>query len=509
MKLFKSLIVILTILLAVGFWNVVENEYVYAGQDNLKTVTVGMAAELETFDPAYETNIPSVGTMSNVYDKLVFRDSKENMEIVPALATSWEFTEPTTLKVNLREGVKFHNGDEMTADDVIFSFNRLIEGDFPLSTYVHGSISSVEKIDDYTINIHTPRPNAMLVPTLVLIPVLPEDAFQEMGSEQFGITPIGTGPFKVEDWQKDDRIVFVAFEEHWRGRADIDRLIVRPIPEVFSRLTALNRGEADIIVGLPPVRAPSVEEEEGTRVEKVVSARNMFVWLNTYEPPFDDVRVRRAMNHGVNPQEIVDAVLRGYGEPNPSVFNKTIFGYDLDIEPYEHDVEKAKALLEEAGYPDGFEVTLWGSGRYIMDREIQEAIAGQLSEIGVTVRHHIVEWAEFWGAVSAEEMDGMAYLGTGNPLLDADMTLGYRFHSERGGRYYENEEVDQLIEEQQAEIDTEKRLEILSEIQKILRDEAPWIFLHDVHDLYGVNERIQWTGRPDEMIWGYDISIKE
>ncbi len=484
--------------------------FIANGASHEKTVTVATAAELGTFDPGYETMLVNVGTIFNVFDPLVRRDALQDMEIVPALATSWEFIEPTKLRMELREGVKFHDGKEMTADDVVFTFSRLLEEALPLSTYVEDSILKVEKVDDYTVIVSTPRPHAVLLPSLAVIPIIPKETFQEMGSDAFGMNPVGTGPFTFDFWQKDDRIELVSFEDYWRGRPQIDRLIIKPIPESFSRFAAFRQGEVDIMVNLPPVRAPLVEADEDLEVRSVVTSRNMFVWINTYIPPFDDLRVRKALNYGIDSQELVETVLGGFGEPNPSAFNKTIIGHDPNIEPYDYDPEKAKELLAEAGYPDGFELTLWGSeGRYIMDRQMQEAIGGQLSKIGINVRHHIVEWAEFWGNVSAERVEGLIYIGTGNNLLDADMTLGYRFHSARGGRYYQNDELDKLIEKQQAEIDYDKRMEILSEIQQIIREDAPWVFLHDVEDVYGVNKRIDWQPRPDEMIFGFDMSLND
>jgi len=483
---------------------------VFASNGNT-TVTIGQSIDPETLDPACDTMLASISTMTNIYDCLVVRRS-EDLEIGPSLATSWEYINPTTLEFKLRKNVKFHNGEDFTADDVVFTFNRLMdEGDpVPMGSYLKGVVKSIEKVNDYVVRIHTSKPRATLIVNLLKASILPKDTFEEMGREKFGNNPVGTGPFKFVRWKKNEEIVLEAFEDYWRGKPKIDKLIIKPIPEEYSRYAALTRGEVDIIVNVPPIRVESIEQNSDLKLGKVHSSRNMFVGMNTFEPPFDDVRVRRAMNYAVDVEQIVQTILNGYGEPNPSVFNQVIFGYDPNIEPYPYNPEKAKELLSEAGYPDGFTTTMWGpSGRYICDSEIQEAIAGQLRKVGVTVEHIMPEWARLWGAYSGKKIKGMVFLGTGNTDLDGDMTLAYRIDTDRGGKYYHSSEVQDLIDKQQSEVDQGKRKKILSEIQHIIRDDAPWIFLYDPIDLYGMRSRINWQPRPDEMIWGYDITVSE
>lgn len=473
------------------------------------TITIATPIDPESLDPAYDTSIKAISVMSQVYDGLVWRDS--NGELVPALAESWEFLEPTKLQMNLRQGVKFHNGDEFTADDVLFSFNRLLDADnpVPLSSYVQGSIESVEKVDDYTVIITTPAPRALLVAEVARIVILSEDAVQAAG-ESYGQEPVGTGPFKFVQWDKNEKVVFEAFDEHWRGRPSVDRVVFRIIPDDFARYAALLAGEVDVISNLPPERIAEVEEDPNVKVGAVHSVRNIFVGMNTWEPPFDDVRVRQAMNHAVDVQLIVDTIFDGHAYPNGSACNQVLTGYDPNFQGYEYDPEKAKALLAEAGYPDGFEVTFWGpNGKYLKDKEVQEAIGAQLSEIGVTVRHEMPEWAEYWGNYSEGNLDGLMFLGTGNPLIDCDMTMTYRFYSKTAGQFFNSPELDALIEAEQQEVDPEARQEIFVEIQQYLKDQAAWIYLYDQEDLYGLSERVQWQARPDEIEWVYDMSVTE
>lgn len=478
------------------------------GNAAAQTVTLAQGVDPEVLDPAYDTLITSVGVMMNIYDSLIWRDSEGNL--VPALAESWEFPEPTKMRITLRQGVKWHNGDTFSADDVVFSFARIFDADppKPLLTSVQGFVESVEKVDDYTVIVNMPAPRATIVATLVRVPILPKAAFEAMGEEAFGQAPIGTGPFRFVQWDKNERIVLERFEEHWRGPAAIERFVIRPIPEDFARFASLQSGEVDIIANLTAERVEEIEAQPGLKWDSVRSVRNMFVGLNTRMAPFDDVRVRYALNHAVDKQALIEVILGGHAVANASVCTQTLFGA-TPVEPFPYDVEKAKQLLAEAGYPDGFEVTMLGPvGRYAKDKELQEAIAGMLSEVGIRVSHVQPEWAEFLKQWQAEAYP-MHFIGTGNQVMDCDQHLGYRIHGPRWGRYYQSDAVDALIDQQLTTYDQEERRRILAEIQEMLRQDAPWIFLFDNVDLYGMTARIDWKPRPDEMVWAYEIKVTQ
>jgi len=474
------------------------------------TVTIAQGVDPDVLDPGHDTLITSVSTMLNIYDTLVQRTGEG--DLVPALATEWRFPEPTVMEIDLRQDVTFHDGSPFTAADVVFTLNRYVREENPLSIrpQIAGIIDSADAIDDYTVRINMPTPQATIVANLARYPILSASAFEAMGEDAYGQAPVGTGPFAFAQWDRNEQIVLESYDDHWRGLADIDRLVIRPIPEDFIRFAALQAGEVDIIGNIAPERVPEVEADPDLRVEAVRSVRNMFVGMNPNVPPFDDVRVRRAMNHAVNVPALVEAILGGHGYPNASPCSGAIFGYDPSIEPYAYDPEQARELLAEAGYPDGFTVTMWGpNGRYLKDREMQEAIAGQLSAIGVRVEHHMPEWSEFIQHFLAGDIEGMYFIGTGNPILDCEATMGYRFDSRRGGDFYNRPELDALIDQQIQELDPERREEIFAEIQAMIFEDAPWIFLYDQEDLYGVNNRIEWSARSDEMIWAYDIQLAD
>ena len=478
------------------------------GAAQAQTVTLAQGVDPESLDPATDTLITSVSVMMNIYDSLVWRDGDGNL--IPGLAVSWEFQSDTEMVLKLREGVTFHNGEAFDADDVVFSYNRLFdkENPSPLLSSLRGFVDSVDKLDDFTIRVNMPAPRATVVPTLIRVPILPSETFDEMGAQAFGVAPVGTGPFKFVRWDPNQQIVLARNDDYWRGAPDAGEFIVRIIPEDFSRFASLKNGEVDIITNLTSERVQEIESDPNLKWGGVHSARNMFVGMQTKEPPFDDVRVRQAMNYAVDVEALIEVMMGGHAFGNASVCTQTLFGA-VEVEPFGYDREMAKQLLAEAGYPDGFEVVMLGPvGRYTKDKELQEAIAGMLSEVGVKINHVQPEWAQFIQQWLGEEYP-MHFIGTGNQVLDCDQHLGYRIDGARYNRYYQSDEIDALVLQEISEFDIEKRKAILSEIQHKLRDATPWIFLFDLEDLYGMTARVDWSPRSDEMVWAYDVSVNE
>ena len=488
------------------------------------TITMAQGIDPEGLDPAYETLISSRSIFTNIYDTLVWRDAKG--KLLPSLAESWKWLDDTTLQLNLRKGVKFHNGDPFTADDLIWTANRYMDAKDrkPLYPYVKGLYKTIEKKDDFTVIMRLAKPNAMQFGDFARMPVLPKKAFMAMGKDKFSSHPIGTGPFKFERWDRNEQLVLAAFDDHWRGRPSVDKYVIKPIPEDFARFAALKTGAVDIIANLPPERVAALEKDPKLKVGRVPSARGIHYAFNFNIKPFDDVRVRRAVNHAVDVQEIIDTVLGGMAYVNPAFCAKALFGHDPNIKGFGFDPAKAKKLLAEAGYPNGFKTKLLTpSGRYMKDREVSQAIAGQLAKVGIQVELVAPEWADFLdqlygrgkhGKKRVEDaFKGMYMLGTGGPTLDCGRTLNQRAMW-KGGRmkYYHTDRSDQLdalIAKQKSTLDVAEREKLFKQIEAFIQEDVPWIFLYDQEDLYGLTKRVQWQPRPDEFVWIYDVKVKE
>ncbi len=475
-----------------------------------KQLVVVHGVDPETLDPANDTVVPSLSTMMNIFDPLIQR-SREGTS-VPALATSWSYADPTTLALRLRKGVKWHDGSLFTADDVVFTFQRLLRETKPLRVGAFGvraNVASAEKIDDYTVRIKTKGAWAPLLNQLAIVMIVPKKAMTEMGEDRFGVNPVGTGPYKFVRWNRNEQIVLEANVNYWRGRPRIGRLIVKPIPEEFARFAALATGAADIVSNLAPERIPLVKRNLALRTATVRGTSTVFIGMNTRIKPFSDKRVRQAMNYAVNTPELIRTVLGGYGLQNPSPCAGADFGHDPTLRPYPYNPAKAIELLKEAGYPQGFKVTLAGpNGRYPKDKEVQLALAGQLAEVGIQVEHFMPEWADYFGRWLKGEYQ-MYLLGGGSTVvMDCDLTLGGHFDSKRRGIYYSSPRTDELIWAQASAVDPKIRLGILAELQRVIAEDAPWIFLFDPVSVYGVRQRVQWEPRSDEIIWAYDADVK-
>ena len=471
------------------------------------TVVLAQGIDPLSLDPAQDTTVSSISVMNNIFDTLIFRGPNG---LEPGLALSWDYKDPLTLVLHLREGVKFHDGTPFTAEDVVFTLKRYSdpEKQYPVLAQVKGFYTDVTAVDDHTVEIKTDRPMATLPLMLARLMILPKKVVEEKGDTAFAQSPVGTGPYKFVEWRKNEQIVLEAFPEHWRGKANVDRFIVKPIPEDYSRFASLQSGDVDIAANLPADRVKEVEADPNLKVAAARSVRNFSVAMNIRNKPFDDVRVRQALNYAVDIPAIIDAIFDGQAYQNGTVCTGVSFGYDQNIKPYPHDPEKARQLLVEAGYPDGFTTDLWGPvGRYPMDKEVQEAIAGQLAEVGINVVHQQPEWQLYVRKYLTGEVETMGYLGVGNPTLDCDYSLGQRVDGARGGRYFPSKEVDALIKDEQSELDPVKRAAIFSKIQQIMHDQAAWIFLFDGQDIYGTRSNVEWQPRSDEVVWAYDIKL--
>lgn len=477
--------------------------------DNI--IRVAIPTDIRDLDPHQSIATHERAIQQNIFDTLIDLD-RDYEPTIPALAESWEYLDESTLQLQLRQGVTFQNGQPFTADDVVFTFERVLNSTEPIgiNSWVAGTIDSVEKVDDYTVRIITPGPYAPLLANLTRIYIIPKQAFEEMGVEEFAQHPIGTGPFKFASSSIGEEVVLEAYEDHWReGVPMVDGVVFRIIPDEFARFAALQAGEVDIVQNLPATRIDQVEADPNLRVVSVWGQRNMWIGIMIV-PPLDDVRIRQALNYAVDKKAIIDSIFNGQaGEVAPGGFGALAFGYHDDIEPYPYDPDKARELLAEAGYPNGLQLEFrCSSDRYASDREVCQAIQAYLANVGVMTDVQFTEWAVYSQLRAERSMQGLYFLGYGNSLFDADFPL--RLCCWSGGRSetkFNTPELDAMIEEAAATVDTERRYELYGEIQQYIRDAAPYIFLYDQFDIYGISDRIEWEPWATELIPLHDAKV--
>jgi len=506
MRLWISIVLIAT--LATGF------AFAQSGR-----VVVAQGVDATTMDPNDHRETPTGNVVTNMFDRLMERG--RDGSLVPWLATSAEPVDALTWELTLREGVSFHNGEPFNAEVAKFNFDRLINRDAPLRTSdLWTSVERVEVIGEYTIHIHTTRPLATFLTQLTQIYMVPKQYIEANGAAHFASNPVGTGPYTFVRWIRDQEVVMNANADYWAGAPKIAELVFRPIPEASSRVAELITGGVDIITNLSPEAVPAVRNSGQAQALTVPSIRNIFIVLNvTGEGPLNDPRVREALNYAVDKDSIVRNILGGDGTPNGCPLNFYMFGYVEELcAAFPYDPARARALLAEAGYPNGFTFTMGSpNGRYLNDRQVAEAVVGQLAQVGVTADLRVQEWTSYVGQVLERAIPTDAWLiGWGNSQFDADnsiFSLLYGGTIEGGAprsvfTYMFNAEVDQMLATARATVDQDVRAQLYADSLSIIRGEAPWIFLYQQSDIYGVSSRVDWAPRPDELIWAFEIGLK-
>ena len=489
----KKNIVLVFLVILIAFSFISEGIASAAAKGKL---VIAQGAETTTLDPHKGGSAIFVNACITMYDLLLRVDREGKRRL--ALATSYKNIDPVTWEFKLRKGVKFHNGDTLTASDVKFSYDRMRD---PKTKnpfrFFFKDITEVQIVDDYTVRIITKKPDPVL-PSRVAFAgfIVPAKYIKEHGDEYFAKHPIGSGRYKFVKWAKNDYVELEANENYWGDSpATTKKLIFKVIPETGSRMAALQTGEVDIATNVPPFMISKLEKNPKIKVVSGPSGRVIFIGFNLLEAekagPLMKKKVRQAINYAVDKQSLIKHVLMGSGEQLATPLVPVAFGYDPTIKPYLYDPDKAKTLLKEAGYPNGFETEFaTGSGRYLMDKQIAEAIIGMLAKVGIKAKLKVYEWGQYEKVRKAHKVEPLYLLGWGNTLSDADGTLVLTLISKSPYSNYSNPVLDKMLMAARFEMNTEKRKGQYSEILRLIKDEAPWIFLYQQRDNYGVRDTV-------------------
>jgi len=484
--------------------------YGFAGGAPRDTVVIAQGVDPGTLDPQNHYETPAFNVLANIYEILLVRNNE--MKLTPLLATSWKLINNTTWEFTLRKGVKFHNGEDFNAAAAKFSLERIADKKNKLKqTALVGIIDRVEIMDDYTVRVITTKPYPYLDAQLASIgAMMPPKYTQEKGPSHIALHPVGTGPYKLARWIKDDHLMLEANDSYWGGAPKIKKAIFRPIPEATTRVAALQTQEADIIVNIPPHLARLMDWKGRSSVAKVPSSRVIFLAFDTTQGgPVADKKVRQAIAQAVDVDKIIKNVLEGNAIRLGTPFTKYHFGYDPAIRPQAFNPEKAKKLLAEAG-AQGFELTLNSpNGRYLNDKEVSEAVVGDLRKVGINARVKTHEWGTYMNMLYSHKGGPSYLLGWGGATFDADGTLFPMMRTGQVLSHYSNPKLDAMIEEGRSTMDKTKRQKIYSETAKLVKEEVPWAFAYQQMDIYGVSARLNWKPRPDERLFLVDMSFKK
>jgi peptide/nickel transport system substrate-binding protein len=476
---------------------------------------IAQGPEITSLDGSMTTGMLTFNVVQHFMEPLVHRSDDFSLE--PFLATELDQIDDVTMRVTLRDGVVFHNGDPLTVDDVVYSFERMADPDTgsDLLRYVR-TLESATAVDDQTVDLTLTEPDATFGLRLTLLPIVPQAVVEELGDPEFDQNPMGTGPYRFVEWRRGERVTIERFDDYWGEPARNQRLHFRGIPEDATRVAELQTGAVDIITNVPNHVVPEIEQADGIQIKAVNSLRTLFALLNSHKEPFNDVRMRQAANYAVDVQLIVDEMLDGFGQPTSQPWGPEVFGFHPGYDDfYAYDPDRARELMEEAGYGDGVEINFVSpSGRYLRDVEVSQNIAAQLEEVGFTVNLNLLEFQAFMDNfinIHPEpnpDLD-IALFSNANNTADADYNLTLNVHSQNRGTYWVNTEVDDLIDQARQVFDQDERLALYHQIVEIMVEEAAWLYLYTSHDIYGVSDRAaDWEPRADEMIYLPRVAVR-
>ncbi len=503
-----------------------------------KTLRYATQDEPQTLDPHSASLAVTTRLLSNVYEGLVGRD--KNFKLVPWLATSWSQPDALTWRFKLRPNVKFHDGATLTADDVVFSMERILSPNSQFKSAVQG-VSKAKKIDQLTVDLIMREPNPVLLNHLFTFRIMnkawaiknnsinPQN-YKDKEDTYSSRNTNGTGPFMLKERQTDVKTVLVQNPNWWNAgspeKGNVTEVVLLPIKSNATRAAALLSGEVDFVNDPPPQDIARLKSSTDVKIAEGLEARVQYLVFDTSRDellysnvkgknPFKDVRVRQAIAHAINVQAIKTKVMRNLALPIGSIITSTDQGYAKDADkrlPFDRD--KAKKLLAEAGYPTGFEITL-DCGNNQPAADICQAIAPMLAQIGIKVNPNVVNTANYF--VKLQKFDTSFYLlSWGTPTSDALSTLQYLLRTNDGagtgngdGNYgrYSNPKFDRLVDAFRVESDMKKRDAMIREALLLLNAELPVLPLHQAIIPWAMRKNVTAIFPPNSVPYFFRFRI--
>ena len=477
------------------------------------TLRVGLPTEPSSlYIPTTPDKISDIAA-SQLYDPLVFQNSAG--EIVPALAESWESSEDGTVwTFKLRQGVTFHNGDPFTADDVVatWEYGTAETSSWPEKYTI---ATKVEKVDDFTVKVTTDGPKPLLLVTMHdFWSIIPKKYMDEVGVEGFLQKPVGTGPFMFKEWVKGEQLTYVANPDYWQKEyPKAAELVFRFIPESATRVAAIQQDEVDIVTRLSAEEAESLKSVGGVKVVQYQVPRIYYMAFNNLNGddanPIRDPKVRQAMNYAVDVDGIIKALFAGNGKRAAGYVASSELGYGI-VPPFPYDPEKAKALLAEAGYADGFEVGMaCPTGVFAAFEEVCQAVASNLGDVGITVNLEMMESGAFWDLMVKKELPEL----NGDSWADESGESYNRMAGALGGMnagysLWTDPKIDETLNKISSELDRDKRKALYEEIQVYMQENPPFIYMYEPVTFEATRDRVtNYNPRPSEMLYLFDTGV--
>lgn len=487
------------------------------------TLNVGLGADVTSIDPHFYLYVPNQNVADHIFDRLIHRDDR--LQMVPGLATSWKAVDDRTWEVKLRPNVKFHDGSAFTAEDVKFSFERVPTiKDSPglLTTYTR-AIAGIEVVDPLTVRFKTDKPYPLLPNDIAIIPIVSKKAATGATTADFnsGKAAIGTGPFKFVRYARGDRIELARNDAYWGPKPAWDGVTLRIMTSEASRVAALLSGGVDAIDTVPVSDMMRIKKEPGLQTVAKTGYRLIYFGLNLSDSaashfqtkagaplgtnPLKDLRVRQAISKAISRDAIVGRVLEGAGTATGQLVNSGLPGYIADLPAGNYDPNGARALLAQAGYPDGFKMTIHGpNNRYLMDEQIVQAVAQMLTRVGITTAVETMPAASYFGKNNKGEF-AMSLVGFAPDSAEASSPLralvATKDPAKGFGNFnvgYSNKKVDELIERAMATVQPQAREKLLQDATRVAMDDVALIPLHHQASIWAMKRGMNYPGRLDE-----------
>lgn len=497
-----------------------------------QVLRIGVRAPATSLDPHFQLANPNRDVAAHMFNALTAMD--ENMQLVPALATSWSAIDDQTWEFKLREGVKFHNGNDFTAEDVAYTLKRVpdLQGTpGPYSVYIR-RISDVEIIDDHTLRFKTDGVHPLLPIDLSMVFMLDKQTHEGASTESFntGASAVGTGPYRFAEFRRGEELRLVKNEDYWGGAPEWDKVSISVISNDASRMAALLSGDADIIDAVPATDLGRIEKQDGVRSWDALSTRAIYLWLdrNNHDGspyisgpngeklttnPLDNLDVRKALSIAINRDAITGQLMQGAGMPSGQFLPEGSFGYNKDLTPPAYDPDAAKQLLADAGYPDGFRIAIHGpNDRYIQDSRVIQAIGQMWQRIGVTTSVEPEPWSAYNGRLNRRDFS-VGMIGLGSSTGEASNGLRSSFVTENAedglGAYnfggYSNPAMDEVVKLAIVETDDAKRDALLQEATRLLMEDVGILPLHIQKSFWASKDNVSFTPRRDESTRAMEI----
>jgi peptide/nickel transport system substrate-binding protein len=471
--------------------------------DELKIAVATLPPQL---DPQTTGWIAMLRVYPLMFDTLIQRDWSQDGKLVPGLATGWEQIDDLTLEVSLRDDVRFHDGTPLTAEDLKYTFDRSLQGDANLEVTDIWRLAEVVAVDDQTVRFITERPSGALLTQLTQwnAAIIPAAHHQQVGYEAFQQAPIGTGPFRLEEFVPDTHLTFVRNDDYFGGQSAAKAVTVTGIPEVSTRIAALMNGEVDLIIDVPADQVPTIEEAGGFAIDSVTPLNVNVLDIPGGNVPVNKKEIRQAMSLAIDRQTIIDALLLGNGLL-PTGVQSVLDPLYVERPPLAYDPERAKALLADAGYAgEEIQFVFDTPDYYPLEQAWSEAIASMLRDVGLNVTMVGLDVGQ---RVEVSVLDSPYHIITDSSGVLADIEISQYFGSSSG--YYVNlhppgslDDLMDVVREAETTVDVTERTQIYQQALDIMDDTVPMIVLFTINRIAAMRDGLAWRGSPD---FGIDL----